>query len=161
MKLTIVVGTILCVAMILGHAQARCKAIPGYIYIIEEKSAGHNGLGTLYKVGGVEGDVDKVDTRRGNLQTGNPRQLIVKKTFKVTSCKDAEKAAHVLQQKYGVNYGGGTEWYKAANFQKFWKDVEDAIRDYIDLSKSEVVKEDALLKDKSRGLLKFIASLLN
>ena len=115
MKLAIVVMTTVCIVVMLRHAQARCSDVPGYIYIMQEKTTGGN-TGTLYKVGGVEGTSNKVDTRRRNLQTGNPRELVVKTRYKVTSCKKAEKDVHDdedMNDHYAVYYGGGTEWYKS------------------------------------------------
>ena len=52
------------------HVQAKCKAVPGFIYILQEGDTNKN-AGIYYKIGGVEGTSPlKVYTRRNNLQTG-------------------------------------------------------------------------------------------
>ena len=93
MKQAVAFVAVLFVVVFLKYTDARCRAIPGYVYIMQEKTTA-GGSGLYYKVGGVEGASENVDIRRGNLQTGNPRRLEVKERFPVGNCKDAESAAH-------------------------------------------------------------------
>ena len=120
------------VVVFLKYTDAKCRAVPGYIYIMQEKTA-TGGSGLLYKVGGVEGASGKVDTRRGNLQTGNPRKLEVKERYQVGNCKKAESAAHgAVNNDYGVYYGGGREWCKVTsdNYDDFKDKVNNAANEY-------------------------------
>ena len=70
---------------------------------MQERRTG--GSGPYHKVGGVEGACGNVDTHRGNLQTGNPRQLVVRQRYSVNNCRDAESAARNAVDNYGVNKG--------------------------------------------------------
>ena len=142
MKKAILFASMLVAAMLVHYANARCKAVPGYVYIMQEKQPNGND-GILYKVGGVIGPSKKVDTRRGNLQTGNPRELTVEKKYKVSNCKEAEGKVHDAfkpkvnnnynaASKYKIDYGGGTEWYKvpANKYGNFKSVIETAIQKY-------------------------------
>ena len=102
----------------------------GYVYVIGETV---NGLFTTryFKVGGTgEGNPN---TRRGNLNTGNPRHLEVVYYVPVTRTQDAENAAKLALQGWGVNQGGGTEWFyvPANQWQQFSNTFTNAIQNYV------------------------------
>lgn len=104
------------------HVQAKCKDVPGFIYILNELDMNQN-AGIYYKIGGVQGEItdsEKINTRKRNLQTGNPRKLLLSAYVAVKSCKNAENAVQkdtFLQGFHINNGGGGTEWYKVENNQ--------------------------------------------
>ena len=132
MKQAVAFGAVLFAVVFLKYTDARCRAVRGYVYIMQERTT-TGASGVYYKVGGVEGASGNVDTRRGNLQTGNPRELVVKERYEVGNCKDAESAAHeAVDDDYGVNYGGGTEWCKVAgaNYDDFKGKVRNAANNY-------------------------------
>ena len=62
-------------------------------------------LGTYVKIG-LSGDPVG---RRGELQTGNPFNLILRETIHVNNMKLAEKDAHKVVEKFKSTLGGGTE----------------------------------------------------
>ena len=112
MKQAVAFVAVVFVVVFLKYTDARCSNVSGYVYIMQERTT-TGGSGLYYKVGGVEGDSKKVDTRRGNLQTGNPRKLVVKERFAVSNCRDAEKACQHAVSHYEVKgFGGGTEWFE-------------------------------------------------
>ena len=82
MKQAFAFGAVLFVVVFLKYTDhdARCSAVPGYVYIMHEKTT-TRARGLYYKVGGVEGASRNVDIRRGNLQTGNPRELEVNERY--------------------------------------------------------------------------------
>lgn len=140
-------------AIVLEQANARCTNVGGHIYIIQERQT-NGAAGIYYKVGGVEGNSDQVDRRRGQLQTGNPRQLVVKERYAVHSCRDGESAAHNAVRTYSVNYGGGTEWYRvnSDNYNNFKNSIENAVAD------DNVQREEVDMLDDSI-IQKFISML--
>ena len=132
MKTAVVFLALISAATLLNIAEARCRSIDGYVYILMEKTpCGRNG--NLYKIGGVEGESNEVDRRRGQLQTGNPRQLVVLKRYATRNCQAAEIAAQDAVSHNRVRYGGGTEWFRlnnAGQFYDFERSVKNAVGRY-------------------------------
>ena len=143
----------ICANIVLEQANASCTNVAGHIYIIQERQT-TGAAGIYYKVGGVQGNSDEVDRRRGQLQTGNPRQLVVKERYAVNSCRDGESAAHNAARDYRVNYGGGTEWYRvnSDHYNDFKNIIENAVED--------VQREEADMLDDSI-IQKFISILVD
>ena len=117
------VTVLLSVLLILKNAQAKCSNVPGYIYIMQERTTGAD-TGTLYKVGGVEASVIEVEN---DLQSGNFRQLIIREWYGVDNCRDAERDVLAAIKGYSVDFGGGTEWHRVTNYDKFKDAIENAI----------------------------------
>ena len=118
MKQAVAFVAVLFAVVFMKYADARCSNVRGYVYIMQEKAApGASTTYLHYKVGGVEGDSKKVKTRRGNLQTGNPRQLVVMNQYEVSTCREAEKACQNAVSQYAINYRGGTEWFRVPSSQ--------------------------------------------
>lgn len=78
-----------------------------YIYVIREKYTDY------YKVGKTVNP----SKRLGDLQTGNPRELIFKRIKKVED-KKWEKYVQDNLKDYSVTQGGGTEWFKIPMIHK-------------------------------------------
>ena len=76
------------------------------------------------------GYTDNCERRIGQLQQGNPHELICRYNFWVNNRHDAERAAHRALDAEGlrVNCGGGSEWFK----------VEDDLDDIADFA--EIVR---------------------
>ena len=147
------------VVVFLKYTDAKCRAVPGYIYIMQERTTA-GGSGLLYKVGGVEGASGKVDTRRGNLQTGNPRKLEVKERYQVGNCKKAESAAHeAVNDDYGVYYGGGREWCKVTSANQY-DDFKNGVKEAADKYPPTVEFEGHVAGEKDI-IQKFISRLLS
>ena len=117
------VTVLLSVLMMLKNAQAKCSNVPGYIYIMQERTTGAD-AGTLYKVGGVEASGTEVES---DLQSGNFRQLIIREWYGVDNCYDAERDVLAAKEGYSVDFGGGTEWHRVTNYDKFKDAIENAI----------------------------------
>ena len=100
----------------------------GYVYCIAEyeggRESGYFKIGTAY-------DPEK---RLRDLQTGNARQLKIWKECQLVSQRlDAETAAHAAVEKYKVDQGGGTEWFKVPQDEqdKFYDIFCKAIEQYL------------------------------
>ena len=111
------------------HVYAPTPEGDGYVYLIAE----YNEKGKLtryFKVGGT-GEENR-NTRRNNLNTGNPRHLKVEYYEPVTRTKDAENDAHKDLIDWRVNMGGGKEWYYVPEnqFETFIIKFFHAIRKY-------------------------------
>ena len=117
------VTVLLSVLMTLKNAQAKCSGVPGYIYIMQERTTGAD-AGTLYKVGGMEASGTEVES---DLQTGNFRQLIIREWYSVDNYHDAERDVLAAIKGYSVDFGGGTEWHRVTNYDKFKDAIENAI----------------------------------
>ena len=99
----------------------------GYVYCIAEYDRG-NRTGN-FKVGTAVNP----DKRIRDLQTGNVHQLQFWGEPQFVSHRlDAEKAAHTALSDYAVNYGGGTEWFKASLSQEraFYNTYRQAVKEF-------------------------------
>ena len=76
-----------------------------YVYLIEEDNLGAGA--TNFKIGRS----DDPDTRRTNLQTGNPRRLTLVNYREVTDPVACEGILKNHLSGYHSTLGGGTEWY--------------------------------------------------
>ncbi|MCG8622803.1 MAG: hypothetical protein MJE68_12510 [Proteobacteria bacterium] len=90
---------------------------------MQERTTGAD-AGTLYKVGGVEASGTEVES---DLQSGNFRQLIIREWYGVDNCYDAERDVLAAKEGYSVDFGGGTEWHRVTNYDKFKDAIENAI----------------------------------
>ena len=100
----------------------------GYVYCIAEYEDGRKT--GYFKIG----TTNNPDKRLQDLQTGNPRELkIWKEPLLVSQRLDAEKAAHAAVEKYKVDQGGGTEWFKVPQDEqdKFYDLFCEAIKQYL------------------------------
>lgn len=95
------------------------------IYVFMEEP--DPGAGTYYcKVGRAT----KVDKRRNDLQTGNPRELRIAKEYPVSDAVGAERAAHrELDDCYDRVRG---EWYAVPEkeYDSFLRDTKKAVHGY-------------------------------
>ena len=105
-SITVVIA--LCVLANFGPVHAPPPVGPGYVYLALELNP-HGGITGYFKVGGT-GDPNP-NTRRSNLNTGNPRRLEILEMFPVRATQAAENAAHAALARWHVNNGGGTEWF--------------------------------------------------
>ena len=78
---------------------------PGLMYIIQEATSNY------YKVG-VSKNEGTLASRLSNLQSGNWRELTIKKTNDVSNMNLAEQDAHNKLEPEHVSKGGGTEWFQ-------------------------------------------------
>ena len=83
---------------------------PGLIYIIQEATSDN------FKVG-VSNSENNLARRLQNLQSGNWRELTIKKKYKVSSMKFAEDDAHHTLKDVQIREGGGQEWFRSG-FQR-------------------------------------------
>ena len=103
------------------------KAVtPGYVYVIVEWTTDKQSHTGLYKVGKTVNP----NKRISDLQTGNARELGFIRATKVKDITAAEQAAHTALATYRVNYGGGTEWFKTNDLNKFVTIFDKAVKPY-------------------------------
>lgn len=97
----------------------------GYVYCIAEYN--HGKRTGMFKVG-TAADPDK---RLRDLQTGNANNLKFLGQPQYAPYRlDTERAAHTALRDYAVNYGGGTEWFKASPTQEqaFYNTYRQAVK---------------------------------
>ena len=125
MKYSVAVLAVLVTLLCVEHTSATCAHQPGYVYIIGEGT-------NYYKVGGT---TRGVDTRRNELQIGNPRPLQSIVQFCVNDCYNAEEAAHAAAGTApGANViwinGRRSEWYQVNNINQFSNVIRNAVADH-------------------------------
>ena len=110
---------------------AVCSHNPGVVYILEEDQDGSD----YYKIGG---STRGAETRRDEIQIGNPRALLVAEEFDVDDCYDAEEEAHDTARDlmYVTNIvirGNPTEWYEVDedDYEDFVDAIEEAVADLL------------------------------
>lgn len=150
-----VITALLSVFTMLKNVQAKCGNVPGYIYIIEERTTGAD-AGTLYKAGGVEGNSTEVDKHVSDLQTGNSRHLIIRERYSIDNCHDAERDVFAAIKDYSVDFGGGTEWYNVTNYDKFKDAIKSAIVSHKGPSK-DIDNNSQKMKHLMKMLLSWIS----
>ena len=95
---------------------------PGLIYIIQEATSEN------FKVG-VSNNENNLTRRLRNLQSGNWRELTIKKTYKVSNMKLAENDAHHTLRNVQIREGGGQEWFHS-DFRTINAAVAAAAKEY-------------------------------
>ena len=74
-----------------------------------------------------------------DLQTGNFRQLIKREWYGVDNCRDAERDVLAAIKGYSVDFGGGTEWHRVTNYDKFEDAIENAIASHKPSKDTDIV----------------------
>ena len=92
-----------------SHRGSSSRSTPGYIYIITMDDCEGHSAPPFAKIGYT----NDCDRRIGELQSGNPHELICRFTFWVSNRHRAEQEAHDALDEQGLRVycGGGTEWF--------------------------------------------------
>ena len=85
---------------------------PGYVYLIREENLADDEP-TNFKIGRSSDP----QTRLSNLQTGNPRKLLLVKRWRVPNPVACEGILKVRLSGYKSPLGGGTEWFTVRSDQ--------------------------------------------
>lgn len=92
-----------------------------YLYVISEKGTDN------YKIGVTKNRTDGRNGRRGQLQTGNPRDLTVLYEFSAHDRYAAEKHIENKLERFMIE-GGGDEWYEFETLDNLHQVINGMVR---------------------------------
>ena len=117
----------------LGGIYAPPTTGPGFVYIAGEIAPNNGPFNGYFKVGGAGINMDR-NTKRTKMNTYNPRRLDIIIYYPVNQTQAAETAAlNALRPNWGVNLGGGTEWFyvNLGNWNNFRNQFINAVQPYL------------------------------